>query len=227
MTDPAVRDRPDTHEMYVVHRVFRRETALLPRMIRAVRPGDTVQARYVAAHYRDYALGLHHHHTAEDILIWPLLLARVDLEAELVLRMEKQHEGVAAGLEQVAALLPQWERTASREAGEAVAVAIEQHRVALVEHLSDEEDHLLALIEEHLSVAEWDALGERFATETPKDKLLFFLGALLEEATPAEAATVKRNLPVPAKVIWQLVGKPQYARRTRRLRRSLSPARTA
>ena len=121
-------------------------------------------------------------------MIWPLLLARVDLEAELVLRMEKQHEEVAAGLEAVAALLPEWERTASPAAGEAIAVAIEQHRAALVEHLTDEENHLLSLIEEHLTVAEWEKLGERFAEETPKDKLLFFLGALLEEATAEETA---------------------------------------
>ena len=224
MTDQTVRNRPDTHEMYVVHRVFRRETALLPRMIRSTRPGDTEYARYVAAHYRDYALGLHHHHTAEDVLIWPLLLSRVDLEAELVLRMEKQHEGVAAGLEAVAALLPEWERTASSAAGEAVAVALEQHRAALVEHLTDEENYLLSLIEEHLTVAEWEKLGERFAEETPKDKLLFFLGALLEEATPAEAAQMMRNLPWPARLIWRVVGKRQYARRTRRLRAPLAAA---
>ena len=222
MTDQIVRDRPDTHEMYVVHRVFRRETALLPRLVRNVRAGDTDRARFVAAHYRDYALGLHHHHTAEDLLIWPLLLARVDLEAELVLRMEKQHEVVAAGLEQVAALLPEWERTASPAAGEAIARALEQHRAALVEHLTDEENHLLSLIEQHLTVAEWEKLGQRFAEETPKDKLLFFLGALLEEATPQETADMMRNLPMPAKLIWRIVGKRQYARRTRRLRGPLS-----
>ena len=58
--------------------------------------------------------------------MWPLLLARVDLEAELVLRMEEQHERVAAGSTRSAALLPEWERTASPAAGEAIAVAIER-----------------------------------------------------------------------------------------------------
>ncbi len=222
MTDQIVGERPDTHEMYVVHRVFRRETALLPRLIRNVRAGDTERAKFVAAHYRDYALGLHHHHTAEDLLIWPLLLARVDLEAELVLRMEKQHEVVAAGLEAVAALLPEWERTASPVAGEAIAVALERHRAALVEHLTDEENHLLSLIEEHLTVAEWAKLGEHFAAETPKNKLLFFLGALLEEATPEETANLMGNLPMPARLIWRIVGRRRYARRIRRLRGPLS-----
>jgi hemerythrin-like domain-containing protein len=216
MTDLSTRVRPDTHEMYVVHRVFRRESALMPRLVRNVRPGDTARAAVVARHFRDYHLGLHQHHTGEDELIWPLLLQRVDLEAELVLRMEEQHERVASSLATVETLLPEWERTA-RDA-EPIAVALEEHRAALLEHLADEENHLLALIEEHLSVDEWDKLSERFAAETPKDKLLFFLGALLEEATPAEASEMMRDLPLPAKVIWRLAGRRQYARRTRELR---------
>src|SRR5919107_119484 len=195
MTDQMVRQRPDTHDMFVVHRVFRREAALMPRLVRHVRPGDVARAAHVADHFRGYALGLHHHHTAEDELIWPLLLARVDLEAELVLRMEEQHERVAAGLDAVTALLPEWERTADPMTGERIAVALEAHHAALMEHLTDEETHLLTLIEEHLTVAEYGKLGERFATETPKDKLFLFLGALLEEATPEEAADIMRNLP--------------------------------
>lgn len=219
--------RPNTQDMYVVHRVFRRETALMPRLVRAVRPGDTARAAVVAAHFRDYALGLHHHHTAEDELVWPLLLARVDLEAELVLRMEEQHSRVAAGLAEIETLLTQWAATASPATGEALATALERHRETLVEHLTDEEDLLLPLIERHLTVAEWERLGENFGAETPKDKLLFFLGALLEEATPEEAADLMRKVPAPARLIWWLVGRRTYAKRTRRLRGPLatSPAR--
>ncbi len=220
-----VRQRPDTHDMFVVHRVFRREAALMPRLIRNVRPGDLARAARVADHYRGYALGLHHHHTAEDELIWPLLLARVDLEAELVLRMEQQHERVAAGLAVVSDRLPEWERTADPAIGEAIAVAVEAHHAALLEHLTDEETHLLPLIEEHLTVAEYGRLNERFAAETPKDKLLLFLGALLEEATAEEAADIMRNLPVPAKLAWRFIGKRQYARATRGLRGPLSLSR--
>ncbi|MEV6491880.1 hemerythrin domain-containing protein [Actinoplanes sp. NPDC051633] len=222
MTNQTVRERPDTHDMYVVHRVFRRESALMPRLVRAVRPGDIARARRVAEHFRGYALGLHHHHTGEDELIWPLLLARVDLEAELVLRMEEQHSRVANGLATVTDLLPSWERTASSADGERIAVALEEHASALAEHLADEEDHLLALIEEHLTVAEYGALNERFAAETPKDKLLLFLGALLEEATPEETADITRNLPLPAKLAWWLIGRRQYARQARELRAPLT-----
>jgi hemerythrin-like domain-containing protein len=214
-------DRPNTHDMYVVHRVFRRESALLPRLVRDVRPGDADRARVVAAHFRDYALGLHHHHTAEDELIWPLLLARVDLEAELVLRMEMQHSRVAYGLAEVEKLLPAWEQAPDPATGAAIAVALDEHRDALVEHLTDEEDHLLVLIEEHLTAAEYERLNQHFQEHTPKDKLLFFLGALLEEATPEETAEMLGTLPGPARLLWRTVGKRQYASRTRRLRGAL------
>ena len=36
MTTPTTVQRPDTHDMIVVHRVFRRESDLMPKLIRAV-----------------------------------------------------------------------------------------------------------------------------------------------------------------------------------------------
>jgi len=132
--------------------------------------------------------------------------------------MEQQHEVVAAGLSSVDRCLTTWEATASAAARDALADALDQHRRDLLVHLDEEEQHVLALIEEHLTVAEWDALGERFARDTPKDKLLFFLGALLEEATPEERQALLANLPAPARVIWRLVGARKYGRTMRKVR---------
>ena len=95
MTTTTAIARPDTHDMIVVHRVFRRESDLMPTLIQAVPDGDTARAGVLAQAFGDYQLGLHLHHTGEDDLVWPLLLARVDLEADMVLRMEAQHEVVA------------------------------------------------------------------------------------------------------------------------------------
>ena len=65
--------------------------------------------------------------------------------------------------------------------------ALTEHRAALLEHLHDEEEYILPLIEEHLTVAEWARLGERFAEEVPKDKMLFFLGITLRMPTRPNA----------------------------------------
>ncbi len=75
------------------------------------------------------------------------------------------------------------------------------HLAALLEHLADEEEHLLPLAAEHVTVAEWARLGERFVAATPKDKILFFLGAILEEATAQERAALLASLPVPARLL--------------------------
>jgi hemerythrin-like domain-containing protein len=213
--------RPDTREMLVVHRVFRREITLLARMVRAVPAGNTGRARLIAGHFADYQLGLHHHHTGEDDLVWPLLLARVDLEAETVLRMEAQHETVAGTLDEAARYVPAWVSAPSARTVAPLAAAISAHGDALREHLADEEEHVLPLIAEYLTVAEWSQLGERFARDTPKDKLLFFLGLILEDASPQERELMLGNLPGPARLLWHTVGKRSFQRKIRRIRADL------
>jgi hemerythrin-like domain-containing protein len=179
MTSVDTRQRPDTHEMVVVHRLFRREAAWLPRLVESVTDGDTKRAALIAGHYRDYGHGLHHHHLGEDELLWPLLLARVDLEAEIVLRMEAQHEVIAASLTEVDGAIGAWETAPSMATVAPVLTAMRAHLAALREHLKDEEEHLLPLAAEHVTVTEWARLGERFVRQTPKDKILLYLGSIL------------------------------------------------
>jgi hypothetical protein len=54
MTTSTVIQRPDTHGMIVVHRVFRRESDLMPTLIQAVRDGDTARAGVLAGAFADY-----------------------------------------------------------------------------------------------------------------------------------------------------------------------------
>ena len=66
----------NVHDMVIVHRAFRRELAVIPRLVRAVPAGDTRRAAVVARHARLVLQGLHLHHTGEDELLWPKLLER-------------------------------------------------------------------------------------------------------------------------------------------------------
>jgi hemerythrin-like domain-containing protein len=216
-------ERPWVQEMVVVHRVFRRESRLMAELVRGVRPGDVDRARALADLVREYDKGLHSHHSSEDALLWPKLLARVDLDADLVLRMEQQHQVVAKGLHVMMGHLATWERDASAGARDSLAAAMDQHRRDLLVHLDEEERSVLPLISEHITVAEWEELGEVARSHTPKDKLLFMLGALLEEATPQESARFLSNLPVPARLLWHTVGRRQYAKQMRKVRGALTP----
>ncbi|MFG2937450.1 hemerythrin domain-containing protein [Streptomyces sp. NPDC048282] len=218
---PATAERPHTHEMVVVHRVFRRESAMLPRLVRAVPDGDAARAARVTEALRDYTNGLHHHHHAEDELVWPLLRSRAAHDEVLVGRMTEQHEAIDATLTAVAEWLPVWERSADRISGEELALALDAHRTALLDHLDEEERSVLPLIAAHLTVAEWDLVGERGMEGIPKNKRMLALGAILEEATPEESAYFLGRAPLLGRLLWQAVGRRQYAAYRRAMRAPL------
>ncbi|WP_308114151.1 hemerythrin domain-containing protein [Streptomyces brasiliscabiei] len=211
-------ERPYIHEMVVVHRVFRRESALLPRLVRAVPDGGTARAKQVAEHLRAYVGGLHHHHALEDELVWPLLHARAAQDDALVSRMEAQHHRIDESLLVVADWTPAWERTADRIAGEELALALDAHRTALLEHLDDEERLALPLVAENLTVAEWDLVGTRGLEEVPRNQIFIALGALLEEATAEESAHFLGKAPLIGRLLWKVVGRRQYAAARRAIR---------
>jgi hemerythrin-like domain-containing protein len=208
--------------MVVVHRVFRRESALLPRTVRAVPDGASARAAQVGAYLTDYMSGLHHHHTLEDELIWPLLRARAADAEALVARMEEQHDRIDSTLEAVAAWEPHWRRSADSVAGQELALALEEHRLALLDHLDDEERLVLPLVAEHLTVDEWDLVGRRGLENLPKNKVMIAIGAILEDATAQERAHFLGRAPLLGRLAWKLVGRRQYTAACRTLRAPLT-----
>ncbi|MGY1495151.1 hemerythrin domain-containing protein [Streptomyces sp. QTS52] len=203
--------------MVVVHRVFRRESALAPRLVRAVADGDTARATLVAAHLTDYVMGLRHHHSLEDELVWPLLHARA-VDGELVDRMEEQHQRIDRSLAVVAEWLPAWLSEANPMAREELALALVEHHAVLIEHLDDEERLLLPLVADHLTVAEWDLVRRRGLEQLPRNKVLLALGAILEDATPQERADTLSKAPFVGRLLWRTVGRRRYAASCRVLR---------
>ena len=209
----------DTWDMVLVHRVFRREFRMLPAIVRAVPAGDTRRAEIVGDHLANVASGLHHHHTAEDDLVWPKLLERASLHTELINRMEAQHARLHEPLDRIAELNPRWRARADAADRDGLADVIAQASVALDEHLADEEREILPLIEKHLTPAEWRAVGERGKESIPKGRMaLVFLGAIFEEATPAEQKRFLAELPAPARVLWRLIGERTYTASRNRVR---------
>ncbi|MFF0428469.1 hemerythrin domain-containing protein [Streptomyces sp. NPDC004520] len=208
----------DAQEMVIVHRAFRRELRLLGELIAVVAPGDVERAGVLAGHFADLHAGLLNHHHGEDELLWPLMLDRVGLEREVVVRMEAQHERVAETLTALAALVERWAPVADAPTRDRVVAALAEHRAVLVEHLDDEEAHLLPLAERYLTAKEFGALGEHFVLNTPKTKLFTYFGMVMEDADARERAIMLGNLPAPVRLIWRLVGPSLYARTVRRIR---------
>lgn len=186
----------DTREMAVVHSFFRRELRLAGGVVRAVAPGDTPRSAVVADHLAFVTGVLHSHHTGEDELVWPLLLERVPGElAPLVHLMETQHENVDRLLGVAAGLRERWRESAAVAERDALAAVLDELYVALVEHLDAEEQRVLPLAARCLTQAEWDALGERGAKETPPRLMPLVLGMFAYEGDPEVVAAIQRKAP--------------------------------
>ncbi|RSM77349.1 hemerythrin domain-containing protein [Kibdelosporangium aridum] len=209
----------DTWEMVVVHRMFRREFALLPDLVKNVAEGDRDRAKVVGDHLAALIRGLHHHHTGEDELLWPKLLDRVStLDTELVQRMEAQHEAVSGLIEHVEALLPRWHLTADREIGSELAALLADMSIRLNEHLDDEEQYVLPLVSLFITEPEWKALGDHGKSGVEKGAAGFVtLGMILEDATPTEKVRFLGLLPAPVRLIYKLLGAGIHRRAKERL----------
>ena len=128
----------DTSDMVIVHRMFRRECALLPQLVAAVAGGDLARARTVAGHAREVLDMLHHHHVGEDELLWPRLSARTRFHADLLARMDSQHQGLAVLLEHAATWFTAWQDAPTAPTSTALTALLEQLSAGLNEHFDEE-----------------------------------------------------------------------------------------
>lgn len=216
MTIPA-----RTEEMAVVHRVFRRGFPMVAGLIRRTPPGATGRSEVIAAHLDFLLHGIHRHHTGEDDNIWPRLLERAAVQAELVDRMEAQHAVIAELSERVRSRLGDWRGSATD--GEQLAAAIDEFTATLVEHLDDEEAHVVPLIRAHITAQEWEHFGRQaFEKFTDQEKLIA-IGTLEDVATPEEAAWFTSGLPFPIKIMWRLAGRRRYHRYIMKVRGTSHP----
>ena len=216
--DPTTAAHPVLWSMALIHRIFRSSFAELARLVPDVRFGDVARVNAVANHLGFTLDGLTAHHTTEDDLVWPVLLARARPSATLVEQMEAQHRGLHTAIEEVRRLADVWRAAPSPDSASELATAITGTLGQLTTHLDEEERDVVPLIAEHLSVAEFDHVGEAaFDKFTPAQRFTA-LGQMLEVASPAEAAAMIAPLPAPIKVLWRVVGKRRYRRYTEAFR---------
>jgi hypothetical protein len=173
----------DTRDMVIVHRMFRRECALLPKLVAAVGGGDLARVRAVAGHAGEVLDMLHHHHVGEDELLWPRLSARTRIHADVLSRMDSQHQGLAVLLEHAATSFTAWQHAPTAPATAALTTLLEQLSAGLNEHFDEEEAAVLPVVERVVTAAEYQEVGQRGLVSIPLTRRLVVLGYLLEGAT--------------------------------------------
>lgn len=219
----APTSRPDVQEMVVVHRMFRREYELAPLLVCEVRAGDRARAGVVAGHLAELGTMLHHHHLGEDELVWPKLHLRAPISDELVQRMEGQHAHVGGLLERVDGLLPSWTSGGDPTARDELVAVLDELAPALEQHLLEEERDVLPLIDQHMTAAEWNELGERGVAAIPKTRMLVLFGYILEDTSQDEQRKMLAVLPAPVRLVYRAVGRRRHERERDRIRAGAVP----
>ena len=167
---------------------------------------------------------LHHHHTLEDDLLWPLLLARVPEElAPIVHLMEAQHAGVEGALATIGDLLPRWRDTAAADLRDALADQYDALYVTLAEHLDAEEQRLLPIAARALSQAEWDALGEEGRRRGNRREDPLVLGMFAYEGDPAVFQRILADAPWPVRILLSRLGRRAFRKHALRIHGTSTP----
>jgi len=208
----------DTRDMVVVHDSIRRQFGEAPTLVRGVAPGDTGRAGVVADHVELLGALLHHHHTGEDRLLWPVLQPRVPAEvAATVEKMESQHEGIAETQASVTSAVAAWRATAGDREREVLASALEELFARITEHLAAEEQHILPLAAAHMTPAEWHQLGEEGLGSLPKKQLPLALGMVMYQADPEVIREMLSHAPLVPRLLMPWLAPRVHARYVRRL----------
>jgi hypothetical protein len=177
--------------MYLMHRAFRRDLAAFADVVPTVAVTDRARWRLVRRRFSFFGTVLHKHHTGEDVAMWPLLAER-GADRTVLDALAAEHARIdpllAAASADLAALAAGTGGGATRER---LAATMVEMRDALGAHLAHEERDGMALVQQHLSQADWDRLDEVFAKDYRLREVPTVLGWVMSGLTPDQA----RRLP--------------------------------
>ncbi|HEY1841737.1 MAG TPA: hemerythrin domain-containing protein [Mycobacterium sp.] len=212
----------DAFEMALVHRVFRDELRCAPILVGSVQPGQGRRLKRVVDHIANVLSALHHHHMAEDELLWPKLHERTPEHAEIIRHMETEHELIATSVDKVHLLLADWIATAhSASAAQRLISGIKELTELVDAHLVHEEERIVPLINENITSDEWRAATGRGASFISGRNIAFaiaFAGMTLDSCTADEYRRFLACMPSPQRLLVRLFARRVGARYRARLR---------
>jgi hypothetical protein len=210
----------DLLPMYLIHHAFRRDLADFVAAVTRTPAADRTAWTALASRWRLFAGMLHAHHTGEDAILWPLLLARLeatgDQEGLATLRaMEAEHEEIDPLLSGCDDGFSRLAEAPDEDALAALQVRLVATRERLAVHLGHEESDAMALVQRHLTAAEWQELDRQFAKHYPaelaRDGLPWVLARVPREAMPRVRAFLGA-LPI---LVWRLLLRRSFEQRDR------------
>jgi Hemerythrin HHE cation binding domain len=209
--------------MYVLHHAFRRDLAAFAAAVPATPVDDQPTWRALSRRLALFGQALHHHHSAEDEALWPLLMARADEAGRTLLQaMEDEHGEIDPILDAVTAGLARLAVTPDADAKAALVVRVCAGKESLARHLAHEETEAIALVQQVMTDAEWRQLEEQHFSKgvTPRT-VLRLLPWVMHQLPPFATGRLVADAPAAQRILW-MITRPGFERRERRAFRYLS-----
>jgi Hemerythrin HHE cation binding domain len=195
----------EVRDMAIVHKTFRAAFDESARLVRAAPKPSPGRVTFMSDHI-DFGIGmLHHHHEAEDSLLYPLLIERAPDQAAATEEVAHEHRLVQTAIDAASSACAAWRRQPSSETAGALADSLDTLNAVLQPHLDDEEEKVVPLAAVTLTQAEWDAMGEHARAAIPRNKMPVAFGMLLEPLNEDDTAYMKRQLPAPVRLLFPIL----------------------
>ncbi len=172
---------------------------------------DRRRAAAIADYLDDLCDSIHHHHSAEDDVLWPVLERSAGAHVDLT-ELTDDHAVLEPKLRRVRAGAASLRTTGTVPA--ALAADTADLRDTLHEHIGDEERTIVPLIKRYVSDADWNAVEA--AIRKRGAKMSFEAPRVLAVATDEEMAGIRAEGGLPVAVLLKVLP-PAFRRRERRV----------
>lgn len=210
MTTAADIPLADATAMTRFHRIFREALDAVPRFVGAAPADDAYRADLVGSYYANVLKLLHAHHEAEDLTIYPLMLERLPEHADVISRVNAEHEVVLGTLDAAENAVTAWRADPSSASRDAAVAGLSALHTILLEHLDHEEADVVPLIALCITVAEWGQMSATAFQHFAGDKVWLAIGLIQEQMLASENETMEANMPPPSHDFWVTSGRALF-----------------
>ncbi|QLY31976.1 hemerythrin domain-containing protein [Nocardia huaxiensis] len=185
---PTTTSEPNLLGMRLAHRAMIADAARFATLTRDIAGGKTdcpaSRAEAISVYLHLLCDSIHHHHSIEDEVLWPLLRTAADGAVDLR-ELEDDHAQLDPLLEEIRRDAQAFTRAAHGSA-DRLADRLRQLDALLTEHIADEENTVFPVITRYLTAEQWNRVE---AAARDGAKMSFELPRMFGMCTPEEWAS--------------------------------------
>ena len=200
----------DVTGMRLAHRTMLADVARLTTRAEELAAGAPGDPAAVGGYVRDFADSVHHHHSVEDEILWPVLVESAGAHIDLT-ELSDDHAALDPMLARLRSAADAFAARPGEDTATALATALAELRDTLTEHIGEEEASVFPVIERYVSVADWTEVEKRIRKRA---KLSFEAPRVIAAATPDELAAIKAEGGIVLRLLIALLV-PRFRRRER------------